>query len=247
MAFVPTPDGREALRTAAVFARRVNAQLHVVTVVAEEAEVMSYRIGQDAEQRYVSAAQEEFQRAIEDAIAELAPDLTASGRCSSAETSSRPLPTCEIPHSMRCSWAHGATGRSPCTARPSAGLMRQLEHTCCCRAALWLESSGFALPHIEERLPDAWAALWWRQSGDSGTSPSTGHRQSSSHGRSFSREGSWSRWLRLGPDDVDMLVYDGSRGYGQVRRVLLGGLLAADPRRPAAVTVLPRAATASAE
>jgi nucleotide-binding universal stress UspA family protein len=79
VAFVPTPDGREALRTAAVFARRVNAQLHVVTVVAEEAEVMSYRIGQDAEQRYVSAAQEEFQRSIEDAIAELAPDLTASG------------------------------------------------------------------------------------------------------------------------------------------------------------------------
>jgi nucleotide-binding universal stress UspA family protein len=79
VAFVPTPDGREALRIAAVFARRVKAQLHVVTVVAEEAEVMSYRIGQDAEQRYVSAAQEEFQRAIEDTIAELAPDLTASG------------------------------------------------------------------------------------------------------------------------------------------------------------------------
>ncbi len=37
----------------------------------------------------------------------------------------------------------------------------------------------------------------------------------------------------LGPDDVDMLVC-GSRGYGQIRRVLLGGLLAADPRRPAA-------------
>jgi hypothetical protein len=37
----------------------------------------------------------------------------------------------------------------------------------------------------------------------------------------------------LGPDDADMLVC-GSRGYGQVRRVLLGGLLAADPRRPAA-------------
>jgi nucleotide-binding universal stress UspA family protein len=79
VAFVPTPDGHEALRIAAAFARRVNAQLHVVTVVADEAEVMSYRIGQDAEQRYVAAAQEEFQRAIEDAIAELAPDLEATG------------------------------------------------------------------------------------------------------------------------------------------------------------------------
>ena len=76
---MPTPDGHEALRIAAAFARRVNAQLHVVTVVADEAEVMSYRIGQDAEQRYVAAAQEEFQRAIEDAIAELAPDLEATG------------------------------------------------------------------------------------------------------------------------------------------------------------------------
>jgi nucleotide-binding universal stress UspA family protein len=55
VAFVPTPDGREALRTAAVFARRVDAQLHVVTVVADEAEVMSYRIGQDAEQKRLSA------------------------------------------------------------------------------------------------------------------------------------------------------------------------------------------------
>ena len=79
VAFVPTPDGREALRTAALFARGVNAQLHVVTVVADEAEVMSYRIGQDAEQRYVSSAREQFQRAIEDTIAELAPDLKTSG------------------------------------------------------------------------------------------------------------------------------------------------------------------------
>jgi nucleotide-binding universal stress UspA family protein len=79
VAFVPTPDGREALLTAALFARRVNAQLHVVTVVADEAEVMSYRIGQDAEQRYMSSAREEFQRAIEDTIAELAPDLKTSG------------------------------------------------------------------------------------------------------------------------------------------------------------------------
>jgi nucleotide-binding universal stress UspA family protein len=79
VAFVPTPDGREALRVAAIFARRVRARLHAVTVVASEAEVMSYRIGADVEQIYVSAAEEEFQRGIEAAIAEVAPDVKASG------------------------------------------------------------------------------------------------------------------------------------------------------------------------
>jgi nucleotide-binding universal stress UspA family protein len=51
----------------------------------------------------------------------------------------------------------------------------------------------------------------------------------------------------LGPDDVDMLVC-GSRGYGPVRRVLLGGVssrLIRGARLP--VAVVPRAATASAE
>jgi nucleotide-binding universal stress UspA family protein len=79
VAFVPTPDGREALRVAAIFARRFGAHLHAVTVVAREAEVMSYRIGADVEQIYVSAAEEEFQRGIEAAIAEVAPDVNASG------------------------------------------------------------------------------------------------------------------------------------------------------------------------
>jgi nucleotide-binding universal stress UspA family protein len=79
VAYVPTPDGREALRVAASFARRVGARLHVVTVVASAAEVMSYRIGEDVEHMYVSAAMEEYQRNIEAVIAELAPDVKASG------------------------------------------------------------------------------------------------------------------------------------------------------------------------
>jgi nucleotide-binding universal stress UspA family protein len=78
VAFVPTPDGQEALRVAASFARRVAARLHVVTVVASEAEVMSYRIGEDVERMYVAAAKEEFQRDIEKAIADLAPDAESS-------------------------------------------------------------------------------------------------------------------------------------------------------------------------
>jgi nucleotide-binding universal stress UspA family protein len=79
VAFVPTPDGSEALRVAAVFARRLGARLHVVTVVAGEAEVMSYRIGEDVENLYVSAATEQFQDSIEKAISDLASDVEASG------------------------------------------------------------------------------------------------------------------------------------------------------------------------
>jgi nucleotide-binding universal stress UspA family protein len=79
LAFVPTPDGREALRVAAIFARHIGARLHVVTVVAGAAEVMSYRIGEDVDRMYVSAAKEAFEHSIEQAISELASDVKASG------------------------------------------------------------------------------------------------------------------------------------------------------------------------
>jgi nucleotide-binding universal stress UspA family protein len=79
VAFVPTPDGREAVRVAAMLALRAGARLHVVTVVAGPAEVMSYRIGEDVDRMYVSAAKETFEQSIEQAISELASDITASG------------------------------------------------------------------------------------------------------------------------------------------------------------------------
>ena len=79
VAFVPTPDGREALRIAATFARRIGARLHVVTVVAGPAEVMSYRIGEDVDRMYVSTAKETFEHSIEQAISELALEVKASG------------------------------------------------------------------------------------------------------------------------------------------------------------------------
>lgn len=79
VAFVPTPDGREALRVAAMLALCVGARLHVVTVVAGPAEVMSYRIGDDVDRMYASAAKETFEQSIEEAMSELASDITASG------------------------------------------------------------------------------------------------------------------------------------------------------------------------
>ena len=51
----------------------------------------------------------------------------------------------------------------------------------------------------------------------------------------------------LGPDDIDVLVC-GSRGYGPVRRVLLGGVSSRLIRRARLpVTVVPRASTASTD
>jgi nucleotide-binding universal stress UspA family protein len=79
VAFVPTPDGREALRVAAMLALRVGARLHVVTVVAGPAEVMSYRIGEDVDRMYASAAKETFEQSVEQSVSELASDITASG------------------------------------------------------------------------------------------------------------------------------------------------------------------------
>jgi nucleotide-binding universal stress UspA family protein len=79
VAFVPTLDGREALRVAATLARRNGARLHVVTVVAGPAEVMSYRIGEDVDRMYVTAAKEAFEHNIEQAISELASDVEAIG------------------------------------------------------------------------------------------------------------------------------------------------------------------------
>jgi nucleotide-binding universal stress UspA family protein len=79
VAFVPTPDGREAVRVAAMLALRAGARLHVVTVVAGPAEVMSYRIGEDVDRMYVTAAKEAFEHSIEQAISEMAPDVEAFG------------------------------------------------------------------------------------------------------------------------------------------------------------------------
>jgi nucleotide-binding universal stress UspA family protein len=62
-----------------MLALRVGARLHVVTVVAGPAEVMSYRIGEDVDRMYVSAAKETFEQSIEQAISELASDVEAVG------------------------------------------------------------------------------------------------------------------------------------------------------------------------
>jgi len=79
VAYIDTPDAETALDVAARFAARAKASLRLYIVVAEEAEVMPLFIGHDAERTFHETAREEFQDALERAIAGLPADLQATG------------------------------------------------------------------------------------------------------------------------------------------------------------------------
>jgi len=79
VAYIDTPDAETALDVAARFAARAKASLRLYTVVAGEAEVMPLFIGHDAERTFHETAREEFQDALERAIAGLPADVQATG------------------------------------------------------------------------------------------------------------------------------------------------------------------------
>lgn len=79
VAYIDTPDAETALDVAARFAARAKASLRLYIVVAEEAEVMPLFIGHDAERTFHETAREEFQDALERAIAGLPADVQATG------------------------------------------------------------------------------------------------------------------------------------------------------------------------
>jgi len=79
VAYIDTPDAETALDAAARFAARAKASLRLYIVVAEEAEVMPLFIGHDAERTFHETAREEFQDALERAIAGLPADVQATG------------------------------------------------------------------------------------------------------------------------------------------------------------------------
>ena len=85
VAYIDTADAETALDVAARFAARAKATLQLYTVVAGEAEVMPLFIGHDAERTFHEAAREEFQDALERAIAGLPADVQASGEVLTGE------------------------------------------------------------------------------------------------------------------------------------------------------------------
>jgi nucleotide-binding universal stress UspA family protein len=80
VAYVDTPDARAALTFATALARRSGTVLRLYTVVAAEAEVMPLFVGMDAEQAFTTRARESFQRALDEALAGLPPEVKATGQ-----------------------------------------------------------------------------------------------------------------------------------------------------------------------
>ena len=78
VAFIDSAEARAALEFAAGVAARVPAQLHLYTVVADQAEVWPAGVGRDAERAFLEAARDEYQRALDTAVAGLPPGVQAT-------------------------------------------------------------------------------------------------------------------------------------------------------------------------
>jgi nucleotide-binding universal stress UspA family protein len=78
VAYIPTPEANAALAEAVHLAVHASAEMRLYTVVAGEAEVMPMFIGQDAERAFTAAAREEYQFALDTAIAGVPPGVPAT-------------------------------------------------------------------------------------------------------------------------------------------------------------------------
>jgi len=74
VAYVDTPDGRAALRTAAGLARRTGTPLRLYTVVAEGSGVLPFLVGQDAEHAFLDTARETYEQSLQKAAGSV-PDV----------------------------------------------------------------------------------------------------------------------------------------------------------------------------
>ncbi|HEY3008836.1 MAG TPA: universal stress protein [Micromonosporaceae bacterium] len=80
VAYIDVPEATAALEVAARLARRTSAELRLYTVVADEAEVLPLLIGRDAERAFLATAREQYQFALDTAIAGLPPGVQATGQ-----------------------------------------------------------------------------------------------------------------------------------------------------------------------
>jgi nucleotide-binding universal stress UspA family protein len=79
VAFIDTPEAAGALDLGVRLARRTGAALRLVTVVPGEAEVMPLFIGTEPEREYVGAVREIYQRHVEQALAGIPSEISATG------------------------------------------------------------------------------------------------------------------------------------------------------------------------
>jgi nucleotide-binding universal stress UspA family protein len=71
VAFLDTPEAHQALEEAVSLAERAGARLRLVSVMPSPAEVFMPVVGRDAEEAFVASTREAFQRALDDALAQV--------------------------------------------------------------------------------------------------------------------------------------------------------------------------------
>jgi nucleotide-binding universal stress UspA family protein len=79
VAYIDTPEAREALRVASDLARRTSAALRLYTVVAPRAEAVPLVIGGDTVEAYTATLRESARRALDAALASAPEGVEASG------------------------------------------------------------------------------------------------------------------------------------------------------------------------
>jgi nucleotide-binding universal stress UspA family protein len=79
VAYLETPEAREALRVAGDLARRTGAGLILYTVVARRAEIFAPVTGRDAEEAFLATRREDAQAALDAGLASLPDGITATG------------------------------------------------------------------------------------------------------------------------------------------------------------------------
>ena len=85
VAFVDTPEAKEALQVASSLAERTGAGLRLFTVVAPRAEVFAPVTGRDAEEAFLATLRENAQAALDAALASM-PKVPATGELLEGDT-----------------------------------------------------------------------------------------------------------------------------------------------------------------
>jgi nucleotide-binding universal stress UspA family protein len=78
VAYVDSPEAREALRVAAELATETSAKLILYTVVAPRAEIFAPVVGRDAEESFMATVREDARAALDRALSSLPDGLQAT-------------------------------------------------------------------------------------------------------------------------------------------------------------------------
>jgi nucleotide-binding universal stress UspA family protein len=78
VAYIDSPEAREAVRVAGELAAKTNATLTLYTVVAPRAEIFAPIVGRDAEEAFMATVREDARKALDEAIAALPEGVQAN-------------------------------------------------------------------------------------------------------------------------------------------------------------------------